>query len=1181
MIRARAVGILFALCLAVWLLAASQLPEVTSAQDRKAAVKWHLVPIPDSWKRQLDGALATRNGYAWYRCFVKIPLAWKGQKVELNVEPVDDARQTFINGTQIGATGTFPPQFRSGLGEKSRFRVPAASIKYGQINVIAVRTYMKDARSNFLVAAPILLVGKQAIRTEGQWQYRPGDSKDWATSETPKTLADDAAAYYATVDQVENIDLYLRRRKGDTDPLSPAEAIKSFQVADDLRLEQVLAEPLVGQPLFINWDERGRLWVLNYKQYPNPAGLKMVSRDKYLRAVYDKVPLPPPHGVRGRDKITIHEDTDGDGVLDRHKTFVDGLNIASSFVRGRGGVFVLNPPYLLFYPDSNDDDVPDSDPLVLLEGFGLEDSHSVANSLRWGPDGWLYACQGSTTTGHIKRPGIDTEPTHSMGQLIWRYHPETRQYEIFAEGGGNTFGAEIDSRGRIFSGTNGGNARGYHYVQGAYERKGFSKHGALSNPYAFGYFPAMKHNNVPRFTHNFIIYAGHALPEKYHGRLFGIEPLQGQIVQSDIRPNTTTFQTKDIDRPIKCSDQWFRPVDIKVGPDGAIYFCDMYEQRIDHASHYAGRVTPDTGRIYRVTARDKTKNKPAFDYGKLPTPSLVTLLEHPNKWHRQTALRVLADRRDRSILPVLRKILREQDGQLALEALWALNLSGGMTDNVARELLAHEDPHVRLWTIRLLGDRKSVSPAIGTGLVALATREPYAEVRSQLACSARRLPVNISLPIVRNLLAHNEDINDLHIPLLLWWAIESKAGDNHRQIVELFRDKPFWNLPLVKTHLLDRIIRRFALSGSRQDLLACASLLQLAPNPGHQQTLIKGFEKAFSGRSLANLPDQLVAAIKKAGGGSITLQLRQGLPEATRKALLTVSDPQANKAQRLAFIRILGEVTNPEALPVLQRVVSNGRSDELRAAALLSLQSYPVAPVGQQVVKLHNGFPDSLRNAAQSLLVSRREWARQFLAAIDAGSIDKRAVPIETQRKLLLHNNDQITKLVRKHFGEVSGATTQQMQKRIEELNSMLVTARGAGNPYTGKRLYKQTCGKCHTLFTEGGKIGPDLTGFKRDDIRGILMNVINPSAEIRKGFENYTVLTQNGRIVTGFIADQDNQVVVVRGVDGHNVVVPRKDIDEMLANPKSVMPDGLLDKLSDEQIKHLFAFLRVTQPLP
>ena len=1167
-------------CLAVSLLVGRQLLDQASAQDQKPPAKWHLVPIPDSWKRQLGGALATKNGYAWYRCFVKVPAEWKGQKVELNVEPVDDARQTFVNGQQVGATGTFPPQYRSGLGEKSRFLLPPKAIRFGQVNVIAIRTYMKDARSNFLVAAPILLSGKRAIRAEGKWQYRPGDNRDWATSDIPQKLADNAPAYFTKVDQVKNIELYLRRRQGDTDPLAPAEALKSFQVAKDLKLEQVLAEPLVGQPLFINWDERGRLWVLNYKQYPDPAGLKMVSRDKYLRAVYDKVPLPPPHGVRGRDKITIHEDTDGDGVLDKHKTFVDGLNIASSFARGRGGVFVLNPPYLLFYPDQNDDDIPDSDPIVLLEGFGLEDSHSVANSLRWGPDGWLYACQGSTTTGHIKRPGIDTEPIHSMGQLIWRYHPETRRYEIFAEGGGNTFGVEIDARGRIFSGTNGGNARGFHYVQGAYEQKGFSKHGALSNPYAFGYFPTMKHNSVPRFTHNFVIYNGHTLPEKYHGRLFGIEPLQGQVVQSEIRPNTTTFQTRDIDRPIKCTDQWFRPVDIKVGPDGAIYVCDLYEQRIDHSSHYAGRVTPESGRVYRLTG--KTPPKPlTFDYGKLSTTALVEVLKHPNKWHRQTALRLLADRWDRSALPALRNLLRKHDGQTALEALWALNLSRGMNDDAALEQLDHEDRYVRLWTVRLLGDRKSVSTRVGAKLISIAAREPYAEVRSQLAASARRLPVNVCLPVIRNLLTHTPDMKDLHIPLLLWWAIEAKAGDHHKEVVDLFSDKATWDLPLVKSHVLDRIIRRYALAGSRQDLLACASLLQLAPSPAHQQTLIKGFETAFAGRSLSNLPNELITAIKKAGGGSITLQLRQGLPDATRKALVTIADAKANKAQRLAFIRILGEVTSPQAVPVLQGIVANDKSDELRRASLLSLQSYSDASIGDRVLKLHNGLPASLQGAAQSLLASRRNWATQLLKAIDAGTIDKKTISIETQKKLLLHNNKSLTNLVRKHFGQVAGATTQQMQKRIEELNSMLVTAKGAGNPYTGKRLYRQTCGKCHTLFTEGGKIGPNLTGFKRDDIRGILMNVINPSAEIRKGFENYTVLTESGRIVTGFIADQDNQVVVLRGVDGQNVVVPRDDIDEMLANPKSVMPDGLLDKFSDDQIKHLFAFLRITQPLP
>ncbi|MCP4508488.1 MAG: dehydrogenase, partial [Fuerstiella sp.] len=236
------------------------------------------------------------------------------------------------------------------------------------------------------------------------------------------------------------------------------------------------------------------------------------------------------------DRISIHEDTDGDGVYDKHKIFVDGLNLATSVAIGRGGAFVTNPPYLLFYPDRNGDDIPDGDPEVLLEGFGMEDSHSVINSLRFGPDGWLYGAQGSTVSANVKRPGTKDKPIRTMGQQIWRYHPERKTFEVFAEGGGNTFGVEIDDQGRIYSGHNGGDTRGFHYVQGGYYRKGFGKHGPLSNPYSFGYFENIKHHSVPRFTHNFVIYEEGILPAEYHGRLFGIEPLQGQVVMSHFRP---------------------------------------------------------------------------------------------------------------------------------------------------------------------------------------------------------------------------------------------------------------------------------------------------------------------------------------------------------------------------------------------------------------------------------------------------------------------------------------------------------------------------------------------------------------------------------------------------------------------------------------------------------------------
>src|SRR5262249_34882660 len=159
------------------------------------------------------------------------------------------------------------------------------------------------------------------------------------------------------------------------------------------------------------------------------------------------------------------------------------------------------------------------------------------------PDGWLYAAQGSTVSGHVKHYGVKEPAVHSMGQLIWRYHPETRRYEIFAEGGGNAFGLEIDAKGRGYSGHNGVDTPGFHYVQGGYFQKGFGKHGPLSNPFAFGYFQAMKHPSVPRFTHNFVKYEGAALPQRYNGKILGVHPLGSHVVASEVLPDRSSYQT--------------------------------------------------------------------------------------------------------------------------------------------------------------------------------------------------------------------------------------------------------------------------------------------------------------------------------------------------------------------------------------------------------------------------------------------------------------------------------------------------------------------------------------------------------------------------------------------------------------------------------------------------------------
>jgi len=960
-------------------------------------------------------------------------------------------------------------------------------------------------------------------------------------------------------------------------PLSPAAALKRLRAADGLKIEQVLAEPEIAQPISLNFDERGRLWVVEYRQYPDPAGLTELSRDKFWRAVYDKVPAAPPNHVRGKDRITIHEDTDGDGSYDLHKTFVDGLNIASACAQGRGGVWVLNPPYLLFYPDRDGDDVPDGDPEVHLQGFGLEDTHSVVNSLRWGPDGWLYAAQGSTVGGAVNRPGRDKTPVHSLGQLIWRYHPESRRYEIFAEGGGNAFGVEIDGKGRIYSGHNGGDTRGFHYVQGGYYLKGFQKHGPLSNPFAFGHFPAMKHPNVERFTHTFVIDEDGALPPAFGGKLFGVEPLQGRVVFAEITPDRSSFQTRDLGHAVTSTDPWFRPVDIKAGPDGALYVADFYEGQIAHLRHHEGRIDPSNGRVYRVSAAGAKPSKTP-DLGKQTSDGLVTLLVIGNHWARQSALRLLGDRGDPTVLPRLRTTLREGRGQPALEALWALHLSGGFDEPSAMAGLDHADPLVRLWSVRLLADEGRVSPAIASKLATLAGDERNVEVRSQLACSARRLPAAEGLPIVARLLARGEDVEDVHIPLLLWWAIEARCEQDRDAVLNLFRDPAFWKLPMVERHILSRLMQRFAATGSRKDGLTCARLLELAPGRPERDRLLQGFELASKGRSLAALPGELVDALAKAGGGSLMLDVRSGRQGAIAEALKVIADEQADRPRRLALVEVVGEVKLPGSLPTLLSLVDRPRDQELRIAAMDALRSFDDPAIAATVLARYRELPVDVRAAAQTLLAGRQGPALAFVMAVDRGEIDPATLPPEVVRSLTLHRDPRIVALVAKHWGVVEGAASEELGKEVERLERIART--GAGDRSQGKVLFGTACAKCHALFGQGGQVGPDLTPYQRNDVPALLLNIINPDAEIREGYERMQVATKDGRVVDGFLVENDPRVVVLRGADGHDVTLPRDEIEEMQAVRKSLMPEGLLKGLGDQDVRDLLSYLRSAQPL-
>jgi putative heme-binding domain-containing protein len=424
------------------------------------------------------------------------------------------------------------------------------------------------------------------------------------------------------------------------------------------------------------------------------------------------------------------------------------------------------------------------------------------------------------------------------------------------------------------------------------------------------------------------------------------------------------------------------------------------------------------------------------------------------------------------------------------------------------------------------------------------------------------------------------------MPLLLWWAIEAKAEGDRDEILKMLDDSTVWKLPLVEKHILSRLMRRFAQAGKQKDLLTCARLLKLAPGNDQVKQLLAGFEQAFAGRPVTNLPRELVDALAARGGGSLTLRLRQGQAAAVTEALKALADPKADSKTRLQFVQIFGEIKEPRSVPALLDVLKPrgessspaGKDDALQQAALLALQPYTDAQIPTRILAAYPAFAPDLQKSAQLLLSSRSSWSKQLLESLDKGKIAKDSLPPEMVRKLLLHRDDTIQALVKKHWGEVKGATTAEMRKEVDRL--LAIAKAPGGDPYPGRKLFNNTCGKCHVLYGKGGDIGPDLTAAKRDDIDNMMVHIVNPSAEIREGYETYHILTDDGRALLGFVTEKDNQIVALRNSEGQTTVVPKSRIEEMRVVPQSIMPEGLLKGWSDQQVRDLFAYLRSSQPL-
>jgi putative heme-binding domain-containing protein len=683
---------------------------------------------------------------------------------------------------------------------------------------------------------------------------------------------------------------------------------------------------------------------------------------------------------------------------------------------------------------------------------------------------------------------------------------------------------------------------------------------------------------VDRFTSSVVLFGGTAMPSRYVGAVIGTNALQRKVIAAKRILKGSTFFTTDIDMPIVAGDIAFRPVYTTEGPDGGVYVADFYEEFIAHGQHYQSQIDPSTGRVYRIRGKDLPLNKDVNLSGQ-STTELIATLGHADRWHRQTAVRLLGERKDRSAVAPLKETLKQQSAaHPALEALWVLHQLGALDETTACEAMSHAAAPVRMWAIRLCGDAKKLSPAALDHVLKLVEAEPDAEVRSQVISTARRLPADQAMALVSAVLRRDADAKDPFVPLMCWWTIESHADTDRDRVMAMLDDPAAWKSATLREAILPRLMRRFATVGKHADFLACAKLLRAAPSADDRKQLMAGFEEAFKGRALPPLPKELASALADSGFASTPLRVRLGQPDAIKKALQELSDGKGDAPERLTLITLFGEVKTPDAEPILLRIASNDASADMRKAALTSLMLYPDDAIGPQVAGLYAELPEPVRPAAINLLASRASWAASLLDLVQSSKLKKTDVPPDVIARLKGDGDAKVSQQASSLFPAPPPSGPEAKRLEVERVRRVVEAV--PGDPYKGETIFMNRCAACHTLFYKGGHVGPNLTTYQREDLGSMLPSIIDPSQEVREGFETYVLRTKDGRTLSGYLVEKDPAVVVIRGTDGQDVRVPADKIAKMKPTGTSLMPDGILDGLDDTPLRDFFAFLRVPQPI-
>ena len=941
--------------------------------------------------------------------------------------------------------------------------------------------------------------------------------------------------------------------------LTGEQAIAKMTVPDGMEVTLVTSEPQITQPLAFCYDDRGRLWIAENRDYETRRS--GFSND-------------------GESRILILEDEDGDGTMDTRKVFMEGIPFPAAIAVGFDGLWLGAPPNLLFVPDRDGDDQADDEIEVRLTGWGIRDRHEVLNSFIWGPDGWLYGCQGFATPSTVGKP-VDGGRLYEKGDPfpinqevvdgqfidggVFRYHPIKDRFEIVAHGFSNPWGLDFDDTGQAFI-----SAcvipHAWHVVQGGiFHRQG----GSHINPHVYSDIKTIADHRHRSAHGGARVYLADLLPAEYHGRLFMANIHEHALLSEILVRNGSGFIAKHGDDTVLANDPQWIGFSLEIGPDGAVYMLDWHDADICGNDVH----DKDTGRVYRL-APEGTPYPTNFDLKTLSDRELVEMQLHKNDWYVRRARVILQERAEEKGLSqnehwrLWEMFKTQSDTGRKLRALWALHVTGGITRKHLTGMLKHDDEYIRAWAVQLLCEDKDPGEAALTEFTELAKSDPSPVVRLYLASALQRIPKENVWGIAAGLLSHAGDAEDHNIPKMVWFGVEPLVPENPLRAMELASNS---QIPLVS-----QFIARRATSGKL--LEAVVDSLAASTSSAFRKVLLEGMRDGLLGQRDLTAPTNWSSLeselLKDADMKNLTLQVGQlfGSAEAGTIQLVELNDPSTPMERRREILRAFAQMIFP---PAFESILGYVEDPDLRLDALRTLASYDGSGISKAILRRYSKFSADEKMVALQTLATRRGSGRDLLNALRRGVVPRSDVSAVTAR--------QMRRVVGPSFVDWWGPMEnleKDKQLAIDRYKFLLTDEYlSHADLINGKAVYAATCASCHKMYGEGTEIGPDITGSNRANLDYILTNMIDPNGEVAESYQLVTITTQDGRTYAGNVYSEDDQRVTLRLV-GQEVIIAKPDILSRQTSPLSMMPEGLLQALTDTQVRDLIGYLRTTHPI-